>query len=74
MIGFFVVLITSARSNSLRFHPTVRRWCLEPGGLIGMELAQFVRRSFGFTGGTLLLLLALLATGCRCSPGVSGWL
>jgi S-DNA-T family DNA segregation ATPase FtsK/SpoIIIE len=72
MIGFLVVLITSSALEFLRFHSHGAPVPLEPGGLIGMELAQFVRRSFGFTGGTLLLL-ALLATGLSLFTGVS-WL
>ena len=72
MIGFLVVLITSSALEFLRFHSHGAALPLEPGGLIGMELAQFTRRYFGFTGGTLILL-ALLASGLSLFTGVS-WL
>jgi S-DNA-T family DNA segregation ATPase FtsK/SpoIIIE len=72
LLGFLVVLLTSSALEFLRFHSHGGAVPLTPGGLIGMELGQLIRRYFGFTGGTLLLL-ALMASGLSLFTGVS-WL
>jgi len=70
LIGFLVVLCSSAALEALRFHSYGTNMPLAAGGLLGIELGQMVQRYFGFIGGTLLLL-ALLASGLSLFSGVS---
>jgi DNA segregation ATPase FtsK/SpoIIIE, S-DNA-T family len=71
--GFLIVVLASSGIEALRFHtlPLV----LEHGprgGILGDFTAKWVADAFGFTGGTLMLLI-LFAAGLSLFTGVS-WL
>ena len=72
MVGFVFVLLASAAIEAVRFHSHAMPLPHAPGGLLGWELGGFFERSFGFTGGTLLLLTAF-AAGLSVFTGLS-WL
>ena len=72
--GLLVLLSSSSALEALRFHGhgIVLPAGAGPGGYLGGELAQTVARYFGFTGGTLLLLVAWMV-GVSLTFGLS-WL
>ncbi|HRP97773.1 MAG TPA: DNA translocase FtsK 4TM domain-containing protein, partial [Rhodocyclaceae bacterium] len=72
LTGFVVLLLSSSALEALRFHSHGVGVPLAPGGLVGVELGQLVKRYLGFTGGTLLLI-ALIASGLSLFSGIS-WL
>jgi len=72
LLGFVVVLISSAALESLRFHSHGGTLPLAAGGMLGLELGAAAHRYLGFTGGTLMLLV-LFASGCSIFLGIS-WL
>ncbi|HMM71872.1 MAG TPA: DNA translocase FtsK 4TM domain-containing protein, partial [Rhodocyclaceae bacterium] len=72
LIGFVLVLSTSAALESMRFHSLAASLPLYPGGLLGHELAALLVRYVGFLGGTLIAL-CVFASGLSLMTGVS-WL
>lgn len=72
LAGFVVVLVTSCGLESARFHSMAAGLPGDAGGVLGVELGDFVTRNLGFTGGTLLML-ALFACGLSLFIGFS-WL
>jgi S-DNA-T family DNA segregation ATPase FtsK/SpoIIIE len=72
LVGFGLVIITSAALEALRLWKLNATLPLAPGGAFGDMLGQGAARAFGFNGATLLLL-ALLAIGLSLLFGIS-WL
>ena len=72
LLGFGLLLLSSAALESLRLHSLAAQLPLAPGGLIGAEIGKLAAGLLGFTGATLLLL-TLAAVGFSLFTGVS-WL
>ncbi len=72
LIGFALTLVSSTALESIRFWKLDLALPLSPGGALGDALGQFLARSLGFNGATLLLL-ALFAVGTSLLFGIS-WL
>jgi S-DNA-T family DNA segregation ATPase FtsK/SpoIIIE len=70
--GFIVLLAASSGLEALRFHSMKQPLPLEPGGMLGIEISRLFSQLFGFTGGTLLLIV-LFAAGLSIFTGLS-WL
>ncbi|MBI1398448.1 MAG: DNA translocase FtsK [Betaproteobacteria bacterium] len=68
--GFFIVLVASSGFEALRLHSLHATLPYRPGGLVGEVLASGLLMTTGFTGGTLLLLIAL-AAGFSLFTGLS---
>ncbi len=58
LVGFLLVLFTSSALEALRFHSHAPSLPLTTGGALGSGLARLIQGTFGFDGGTVLLLLA----------------
>ena len=72
-IGFVIVLIASSGVEALRLYSLKAALPFSPGGMLGgWRQAAWLSKSLGFTGGTLILLLAF-AAGLSLFTGVS-WL
>ena len=71
-IGFLVLLIASSGIEYLRLYSLTATLPLAPGGMIGAIAGGTAAKLLGFTGGTLVLLLAF-AAGLSIFTGVS-WL
>jgi S-DNA-T family DNA segregation ATPase FtsK/SpoIIIE len=71
-IGFGLVLLASTGIEALRLYSLKVVLPLAPGGLLGEVVGGALARTFGFTGGTLILLMAF-AAGISLFSGVS-WL
>ncbi|HEX7605065.1 MAG TPA: DNA translocase FtsK 4TM domain-containing protein [Usitatibacter sp.] len=72
LVGFAVVLASSAALESMRLHSLGATLGFPSGGALGAVLAGSLAPLFGFTGATLLLI-ALLAGGLSLFTGLS-WL
>jgi S-DNA-T family DNA segregation ATPase FtsK/SpoIIIE len=72
LIGFAVVIASSAALESMRLHSLDAALGFTPGGALGAVLASVLAPLLGFTGATLLLI-ALLAAGVSVFTGLS-WL
>ncbi len=72
LAGFGILLFSSCALEYLRFYSFQTLLPESAGGVVGLELGQRVSSTFGFTGGTLLLLV-LMATGLSLFSGIS-WL
>ncbi|MDR0736119.1 MAG: DNA translocase FtsK 4TM domain-containing protein [Zoogloeaceae bacterium] len=70
--GFILLLSASSALEALRFYAHVPVLPGNPGGIIGQEIAGFLRALMGNTGATLLLLVAI-AVGWSVFVGMS-WL
>ncbi len=70
LAGFVVLLIASSGIESLRFWSIKAALPLEPGGMLGHEVARLSLKYLGFTGGTLILL-TLFCLGLSLFAGVS---
>ncbi len=70
--GFLMVLTSSSALEAIRFHSLTAELPVGPGGMLGIELGQLLSTAFGFTGGTLLLLVAV-GLGLSGMTGVT-WL
>ncbi len=70
LLGFVMVLVSSAGLEAMRFHTMQTPLPLAPGGILGMELGSNTYQYLGFTGGTLLLL-AGMAGGMSLFFGMS---
>ena len=62
LTGFAVLIAASAALEALRLHTLSATLPHAPGGALGEVLARFTATAFGFTGGTLLLLVAIAAS------------
>lgn len=71
-IGFAVVLAASSGLEAIRLHSLKAALPHAPGGILGALTGDAFMHTFGFTGGTLLLLLAF-AAGLSLFTGIS-WL
>ena len=72
LLGFALVLLSSAAVESIRLWKLPAALPLAPGGAFGESIGNALARGFGFNGATLLLLAAF-AIGCSLFFGVS-WL
>jgi S-DNA-T family DNA segregation ATPase FtsK/SpoIIIE len=72
LAGFAVLLASSSALEALRLHTLAAELPHAPGGALGDVLARFTALAFGFTGGTLLLLV-LVAASFSLFTGLS-WL
>jgi DNA segregation ATPase FtsK/SpoIIIE, S-DNA-T family len=70
LMGFSVVLTSSAGIEAMRFWGLKAALPLAPGGMLGHEVGRLTMQFLGFNGGTLILL-ALLAAGLSIFSGVS---
>jgi DNA segregation ATPase FtsK/SpoIIIE, S-DNA-T family len=70
--GFVLVLLSSCALEAMRFHSLSAELPVGPGGMVGMELGRLLGSAFGFTGSSLLLLVAL-GVGLSAMTGVT-WL
>jgi DNA segregation ATPase FtsK/SpoIIIE, S-DNA-T family len=71
-VGFGLTLVSSAAIEAVRFHSSKVPLPFQPGGLVGLGVGEGLQSVAGFTGATLLLLLAL-AVGWSLFTGMS-WL
>ena len=71
-IGFLVLIVASSGIEAVRLHTLKAVLPLAPGGVIGAVAGESLATAFGFTGGTLLLLV-LFAAGLALFTGIS-WL
>ncbi len=71
-IGFLALLLASASLEALRLHSLSAELPLGPGGILGATLSAALHKLFGFTGGTLALLI-VAAVGFSLLSGLS-WL
>ncbi len=58
LAGFAIILLSSAAIESLRFHSRIGSLPTVPGGMLGDLLGQGLSVVAGFTGSTLILLVA----------------
>jgi len=72
LAGFLLFLLCSSTLEAMRFHSSTLTLPLSPGGALGDLLARAMQATFGFDGGTVLLLLAW-GTGLSLFTGYS-WL
>ena len=72
ILGFALVLFSSAALEAIRMWKMPASLPLAPGGALGDAIGQGLSRSIGFNGATLLLL-ALFAVGSSLLFGIS-WL
>ena len=70
--GFALLLVASSALEALRFHSLKVELPLTPGGMLGIEASRLLEHLLGFTGSTLLLLIAM-AAGWSIFSGMS-WL
>ncbi|MDP1652643.1 MAG: DNA translocase FtsK 4TM domain-containing protein [Rhodocyclaceae bacterium] len=60
--GFAIFLIASCGLEAMRFWSLKAALPLAPGGMLGHEIGRLTATYLGFTGGTLLLLVTLMAS------------
>ncbi len=72
LVGFAIFLVASSALEALRFWSLKAALPLAPGGVLGLEIAHLTAAWLGFTGGTLLLMVAMIA-GFSLATGMS-WL
>ncbi len=71
-IGFIILLVASSGVEALRLYSLKVALPLAPGGMLGTMLSDFLWKSLGFTGATLLMLVSM-AIGLSFFIGLS-WL
>ncbi len=71
-IGFIILLVASSGVEALRLYSLKVALPLAPGGMLGATVSDFLWKSLGFTGATLLMLLTM-AIGLSFFIGLS-WL
>lgn len=71
-IGFLILLVASSGVEALRLYSLKVALPLAPGGMLGTLVGEYLWKAVGFTGATLLLLLAI-AIGLSFFIGLS-WL
>ncbi len=72
LVGFAIFLIASCGLEAMRFWSLKAALPLAPGGMLGLEIGRLTGAWLGFTGGTLLLMAAMIA-GFSLATGMS-WL
>ena len=72
LVGFLILLLSSATLEALRFYSLQAALPLGPGGVFGFEMSRLLEDLLGFTGSTMLLLAAMVA-GWSIFSGMS-WL
>ena len=72
LVGFAVFLAASCGLEAMRFWSLKVALPLAPGGMLGLEIGRLTAAWLGFTGGTLLLMAAMIA-GFSLATGLS-WL
>ncbi|MBS3935738.1 MAG: DNA translocase FtsK 4TM domain-containing protein [Sulfuritalea sp.] len=72
LVGFAVFLIASCGLEAMRFWSASAVLPFAPGGVLGHEVGRLTATYLGFTGGTLILLVAM-AAGFSLATGMS-WL
>ena len=72
LAGFVILLVASSGIEAVRLHSLKAALPLAPGGMIGAITGHAVERALGFTGGTLVLVMAF-AAGLSLFSGLS-WL
>jgi S-DNA-T family DNA segregation ATPase FtsK/SpoIIIE len=72
LTGFLILLLASSGIEAIRLYSVHATLPLAPGGVLGAVVGQGIARGLGFTGGTLVLLLAF-AAGFSLFSGMS-WL
>ncbi|MEN6628039.1 MAG: DNA translocase FtsK 4TM domain-containing protein [Sulfuricella sp.] len=70
--GFILLIFANSGLEALRLHSLKATLPLAPGGMIGSVVSDAMSRGLGFTGATVLLLLAM-AAGFSLFTGMS-WL
>jgi len=70
--GFLVLLLASSGIEAVRLYTLKATLPLAPGGMFGEVIGKAVMQGFGFTGGTVILVLAF-AAGASLFTSVS-WL
>ena len=58
-IGFVVLLFGAVSLETLRFHTLGAALPGSPGGVVGSSVAQFLQSGVGFTGATVIILVAI---------------
>jgi len=59
LIGFALLLASSSTLEAMRLHSMAAELPQAPGGVMGRVLGSFTTTAFGFTGGTLILLVVM---------------
>jgi S-DNA-T family DNA segregation ATPase FtsK/SpoIIIE len=72
LTGFLVLLIASCGLEAMRFWSLATPLPLAPGGMLGHEMSRMAATFLGFTGGTLILMVLVMA-GWSLATGMS-WL
>ena len=72
LTGFVFLMIGSSGIEAMRFYSLKIALPLEPGGMLGHEIARLASTQLGFSGGTLILM-ASFAIGVTLFTGLS-WL
>ncbi len=72
LIGFVILLVASCGLEAIRFWSLTTPLPLAPGGMLGYEVGRFASVFLGFTGGTLILMVLMMA-GWSLATGMS-WL
>ncbi|MDR0777535.1 MAG: DNA translocase FtsK 4TM domain-containing protein, partial [Azonexus sp.] len=72
LAGFVFLLLASCALEALRFRSLGAELPLAPGGLLGLEISRWLAVQLGYTGATLLLLVAIVI-GWSVFSGMS-WL
>ncbi len=70
--GFALLIVASSALEALRFYGLRAELPLAPGGMLGLAASDWMARTFGFTGATLVLITAV-AIGFSLFTGIS-WL
>jgi S-DNA-T family DNA segregation ATPase FtsK/SpoIIIE len=70
--GFVILLFASCGLEGMRFWSMAVSLPLAPGGMLGQEVGRFAATFLGFTGGTLILMVVMMA-GWSLATGMS-WL
>ncbi|MFH1494866.1 MAG: DNA translocase FtsK 4TM domain-containing protein [Pseudomonadota bacterium] len=71
-IGFLLILIASSGVEALRLYSLKVALPLAPGGMLGAMVSEYLWKSLGFTGATLIMLVTM-AIGLSFFIGLS-WL
>jgi S-DNA-T family DNA segregation ATPase FtsK/SpoIIIE len=72
LVGFGILLLASSGIETVRLHSLKAALPLAPGGVTGAIFGHGIEHALGFTGGTLVLILAF-AAGLSLFSGMS-WL
>ena len=70
MAGFGILLVASCGVEAMRFWSLANPLPLAPGGMLGHEVGRLAAAYLGFTGGTLILMMMMMA-GWSLASGMS---